>query len=77
MRACPFGHGRARWLGCAIRRPVVPLHRRQDHHRPDFRIARWRDPGVHSATAPRPPTAPGAPAHGAKARAADAARPPS
>jgi hypothetical protein len=31
-----------------------------------------RDPGPHGATAPNPTTAAGAPAHGAKAKPADA-----
>jgi hypothetical protein len=35
-----------------------------------LRIAAFRDPGAHGATAPNPPAAAGAPAHGAQAKAA-------
>jgi hypothetical protein len=42
-----------------------------------LRIAACRDPGAHGATAPRPTFPNSIPVQGAKARAADAARPPS
>jgi len=63
-----------RWAGQPCRQ--APGTRQPGKVRQSHRIARTRDPGAHSATAPNPPVAQRAPAHGAKASRPDGRHPP-